>query len=314
MYPEKWQNASNDEVGQIIFSFVYQRPGAAKNSKSAMLMNKDNYKLIYEGNYSDNLLLSFQHFKVQFNRWKTSVKKLNQDLTKIAIASNSIFMFYGVAGFLGKLLINPKAKDYFFSHPSFADYITIIDFTQWISLNDIGYTNVFLDPTLFSSTTTAYNFFDFIYEKFLKNAYAEFKHKYPNFGPGHFTKSEKHYYSHVIRQVIVNTKNNWNSLEYNQFFNTYYIAKDDVKLYVSSPEDVSIKLGLKEELLDFRTRVYKARFMKAYEIFTDEQMNSIAFNKPKNINELKLIPKFKYNQIEEFGEEILKIVAKYLID
>lgn len=313
-YPEKWQNASNDEVGQMIFSFVYQRPGAAKNSKSAMLMNKDNYKLIYEGNYSDNLLLSFQHFKVQFNRWKTSVKKLNQDLMKIAIASNSIFMFYGVAGFLGKLLINPKAKDYFFSHPSFADYLTIIDFSQWLTLNDIGYTHVFLDPTLFSSTTTAYNFFEFIYEKFLKNAYTEFKYKYPNFGPGHFTKSEKHYYSHVIRQVIVNTKNNWNAEEYKDFFHTYFISKDDVKLLVSSPDDVSIKLGLKEELLDFRTRVYKARFMKAYEVFTDEQMNSIAFNKPKNMNELKLIPKFKYNQIEEFGEDILKIVAKYLID
>jgi hypothetical protein len=32
------------------------------------------------------------------------------------------------------------------------------------------------------------------------------------------------------------------------------------------------------------------------------------------MNELKLIPKFKYNQIEEFGEDILKIVTKYLID
>jgi superfamily II DNA helicase RecQ len=173
---------------------------------------------------------------------------------------------------------------------------------------------VFLDPTLFSSTTTAYTFFEFIYEKFLKNAYTEFKYKYPNFGPGHFTKSEKHYYSHVIREVIVNTKNNWNAQEYKEFFNTYYISEEGVKLSVSSPEDVSIKLGLIEELKDYRTRMYKAKGIKPYEVYTNKQMNSIAFNKPKNINELKLIPKFKYNQIEEFGEEILKIVAKYLID
>jgi hypothetical protein len=314
MYPEKWQNASNDEVGQMIFSFVYQRPGSAKNSKSAMLMNKDYYKLIYEGNYSDSLLLSFQHFKVQFNKWKAAEKKSNLDQNKIAIASNSIFMFYGIAGFLAKLLINKKSRDYFFSLPSFIEYDKEVEFTQWLALNDVSYTDVFVDPALFASTTSAYRFFDFIYDNFVRNAYTSFKNKNPNFGPGHFTKSDKYYINHVIREILLKTKNKFNDSEYIDFFKTYYISESKVKLSVASPEDATVKLGLKEELMDYRSRMFKANFIKAYEIFTNAQLDSIVFNKPKNIDELKNVPKFDYNRIEKYGNDIINIVKKYLFE
>lgn len=314
VYTEKWQNAANDEVGQMIFSFAYQRPGSAKNSKSAMLMNKEYYKLIYEGNYSDNLLLSFQHFKVQFNKWKAAEKKNNLDQNKIAIASNSIFMFYGIAGFLAKLLINKKSRDYFFSLPTFIEYTKEVEFTQWLVLNDVSYTDVFVDSALFASTTSAYRFFDFIYENFVKNAYSNFKNKNANFGPGHFTKSDKHYMNYVIREILVKTKNKFNDPEYVDFFKTYYISADNVKLYVASPDDATVKLGLKEELTDYRSRMFKAHYVKAYEIFTNAQLDSIVFNKPKTIDELKNIPKFDYNRIDKYGNDIISIVKKYLFD
>lgn len=314
VYKERWQNAANDEVGQMIFSFVYQRPGAAKNSKSAMLMNKDFYKLIYEGNYSDNLLLSFQHFKVAFNKWKAAEKKSQLDQNKIAIASNSIFMFYGIAGFLAKLYINSDARDYFFSLPTFADYSTKLEFSRWMMLNDVAYTDVFIDPTLFSSTVNAYKFFDFIYDNFVKQAYIKFKSDYHNFGPGHFTKSDKHYTKYVIRQILLILKSKFYDDEFENFFESYYISQYDVDLHVSEPKDEDSKVGLEDALKEYRTATYVGTRIKAYEVFTNKQLEYIVFNKPKNLEELKKIPKFSYTQISNYGDDIIDIVKRYIIN
>lgn len=55
IYKEPWQNASNDELGQMIFSFVYLHPGIARNSKNKMLSHDPYYRKIYKNNYSSDL-------------------------------------------------------------------------------------------------------------------------------------------------------------------------------------------------------------------------------------------------------------------
>ena len=314
-YPAKWQNASNDEVGQMLFSFVFQKPGSAKNSKSAMLMKKENYKLIYESQYSDTLLLSLQYIKVAFNDWKTYTKKHSDDFLKIAIVSNSIFMYYGVIGFLAKLFINEKARKYFFSIPTFSSYVTVTDFYKWMMLNDIGYTDVFLDPTLFSSKHLSFEFFDFIYNTFIKYSYDKFKKENPNFGPGHFTKSDNYYYDRVIRNILLQSRNNWNENDNYQAFLSNYFAKVNPKeLLVSSPDEAMTKIGLKEELVEFRRVKYKEYFIKPYEVFKDIQLDSIVISKPTTLDQLKKECGLHTDQISRFGEGIINIVKKYIIE
>jgi len=314
-YPEKWQNASNDEVGQMLFSFVFQKPGSAKNSKSAMLMKNENYRLIYQSQYSDTLLLSLQYIKVAFNDWKTYTKKRSDDQIKIAMASNSIFMFYAVIGFLAKLFINEKARKYYFSIPSYSSYASVPDFYRWMNLNDVGYTDVFLDPTLFSSKHLSYEFFDFIYESFIKKTYETFKKENPNFGPGHFTKSDNHYYDRVIRNILLYSKSNWfEGHNYYAFFSNYFVKVDSKDLSVSSPDEAVHKIGLKEELLEFRKAKYKEHFIKPYEVFKDVQMDNIIRTKPLTKEELSKNCYLKYDQVNKFGEDIIKIVKKYIIE
>lgn len=313
-YPEKWQNASNDEVGQMLFSFVYQKPGSAKNSKSAMLMKKENYKLIYESQYSDTLLLSLQYIKVAFNDWKTYTKKNSDDIVKVTIASNSIFMFYGVIGFLAKLFINEKARKYFFSIPTFSTYASIPDFNKWMMLNDAGYTDVFLDPTLFSSKHLSFDFFDFIYDSFIKTSYEKFKKENPNFGPGHFTKSDNYYYDRVIRNVLIFCKNNWSvNNYYEEFLKNYFVKIDQKYLLVSSPEDATSKIGLREELIEFRKVKYKEYFIKPYEVFKDIQLENIIVSKPTSHEQLRKECGLRFDQINRFGDGIINIVKKYII-
>ena len=314
-YPAKWQNASNDEVGQMIFSFVYQKPGSAKNSKSAMLMKKENYRLIYESKYSDTLLLSLQYIKVAFNDWKTHTKKYSEDNIKIMIASNSIFMFYGVIGFLAKLFINEKARKFFFSIPTFSSYASIPEFNSWISLNDIGYTDVFIEPTLFSSKHLSYEFFDFIYETFIKHSYDKFKKDNPNYGPGHFTKSDNYYYDRVIRLILILSKNNWTLNDnYQAFLSDYFVTVDPNQLKVSTPSEAIVKLGLKEELIEYRKTKYKEYFIKPYEVYKDVQLENIVISKPTTHEQLQKECKLRSEQISRFGNDIIAIVKKYLIE
>jgi hypothetical protein len=314
-YPAKWQNASNDEVGQMIYSFIYQKPGSAKNSKSAMLMKKENYRLIYESQYSDTLLLSLQYIKVAFNDWKTYTKKTSDDNLKITIASNSIFMFYGIIGFLAKLFINEKARSYFFSVPTYSSYTSIPEFFNWLVLNDVGYTDVFLEPTLFSSKHLSYDFFDFIYESFIKNTYEKFKKDLPNFGPGHFTKSDNYYYDRVIRAILIKARSNWDVEDnYQAFLSDYFVSIDPNQLQVSTPDESLHKIGLREKLKEYRKLKFKEYFIKAYEVFKDAQLESIVISKPTTLEQLRNECRLTYTQIDRFGNDIIDIVKKYIIE
>ena len=41
LYPAAWQNTTNEELGQFLLSFVYQKPGTARGSKASICGNKE---------------------------------------------------------------------------------------------------------------------------------------------------------------------------------------------------------------------------------------------------------------------------------
>jgi hypothetical protein len=48
VYPEQWQNSTNDEIAQLVYSAVYQDPMLARNSKSKLLSTDSIYSDVFE--------------------------------------------------------------------------------------------------------------------------------------------------------------------------------------------------------------------------------------------------------------------------
>lgn len=54
LYPNAWQNTTNEELGQFLLSFVYQKPGTARGSKQSICGNKERYALLFGKTYNSN--------------------------------------------------------------------------------------------------------------------------------------------------------------------------------------------------------------------------------------------------------------------
>lgn len=314
-YPEKWQNATNDEVGQMLFSFVYQRPGNAKNAKSAMLQNEKNYKIIYQDSYNSQLLLGFQYLKVAFNDWKNKIKKEQSDLTKLGFATNGFFMTYAIIGFFAKVFINSELREYIMELYDIKSINSNEQFKRNISQNDIGNTKVFFDVQKFRSKNYAFTLFDFLYNTIIKKSFENFKKKYPNFSAAHFSKSDTNYYDNVLAITVEKIQNDWDS-KFKVFLSEYYIYPgEDEKIGLIDEEDYfeEYKPGLIKELEEYRKRKYADYNGKieAYKILKNNQISQISVKKPRTIEDLIKDIKFSQDQAKYFGEDIIKIIAKY---
>ena len=51
LYPAAWQNTTNEELGQFILSFAYQKPGIARGNKASICGNKERYNLLFGKKY-----------------------------------------------------------------------------------------------------------------------------------------------------------------------------------------------------------------------------------------------------------------------
>ncbi|WP_026400243.1 AIPR family protein [Acholeplasma equifetale] len=317
IYPEKWQYTTNEEVGQMLFSFIYQRPGNAKNSKSAMLQNQNNYKLIFQSNYSNMFLLGLQYIKAAYNDWKSSIKKYSNDVTLLAIAVNNYFMYMALIGFYAKVFINEDFRNYIMNLNDFK-LSENDEFKMYLSQNDIGHLSVFNDPHYFENKDYANRLFTTIYNRILNPAFRTYKSIYTTHGAGHFSKSDSNYYNNVLVHCIKDIKKNWNSSDFNyEEFLSKYFSLPTEKVRIITQEQIfdEYKPGLIEELKELRKRIYKDHDGKLNwgDIFSNIQLSRIELYKPRSIEDLSKDIKMRDSQIKLCGEEVLKIISKYTI-
>jgi len=313
-YPFKWQNANNEEVGQTLFSYIYQRPGNAKNAKSAMLQNENNYRLIFQSQYNSYFLLGLQHIKVAFSDWKAHVKKYSNDNVKVGIATNAYFMILGVIGFFAKVYLNDEFRDYIkiLKNVELNDDDT---FKKNLSQNDIGNTHVFKNIDTLTDKDSMYDLFDLIYDKIFNPAFKTFKNKYPNYGPGHFSKSDMNYYNNVIRLCIKEVQLHWDTKLRIEFDKYFEISNNKVRLLSIEDTFDEYKPGLSEELREYRRKIYKDNngTLNYGDIFSNFHISKIELYKPRSIDDLRNDIGMKPEQIAKYGNDILKIVEKYSI-
>jgi len=122
----------------MIFSFIYQHPGLARNSKNKMLSHEPYYRKIYKNNYNTNLLVSFQFLKVEYNKWKNYVSKNEESSPElIGMAKNGFFWMLGILGFLSKMYYNDQLR-YVISKEDILFPTRTAEFMPYVSQNDIG--------------------------------------------------------------------------------------------------------------------------------------------------------------------------------
>ena len=100
----------NDELGQLILSFVYQQPGTARYSKSA-LFNPGNYDRIYKVNYDkDPNKKGFLIDLIKLNDWykdiEKKLKKNGLDPTQTEILKSGQQIVFAIMGLCYRIINN----------------------------------------------------------------------------------------------------------------------------------------------------------------------------------------------------------------
>lgn len=315
-YPEPYMNASNDEVAQLLYSIVYQAPGASKNSKSSLLSNDKIYNLIFKAQYNSNFLKSIQILKVAYSDWQKKISKSESHSSLIyGLSRHANFYTFATIGFMMKFIINNEARNQLIKMKFGEISNKNISLKSTLKVNDIGTVSL-IKPSMFKEITKTcfYDLFVFLFEKILMPAYSRFKKVFPNYAYAQFCKSDSYYYDYVIPNtrslmvspVFVN--------EINNYLKEYFNLEASVDVSPSEEPDDYGADSLEEELKAYRTRVAdeSGKTIKTYEVIKNMQIALVVKYFPQDSETLSNKCNLSDDQIMAYGKDIIEIVSKYI--
>ena len=105
LYPAPWQNTTNEELGQFLLSFVYQKPGTARGSKASICGNKERYYLLFSKKYNSGFLGDLLKIKAFYKLWANYIKKTDDgtDPYKVGLVNNGMFFMTAIIGVVCKI-------------------------------------------------------------------------------------------------------------------------------------------------------------------------------------------------------------------
>lgn len=321
LYPMPWQNTSNEELGQFLLSFVYQKPGTARSNKASICGNKERYALLYGKKYDSGFLGDLLKIKAYYKLWLNQEKKNDDgsDLYRMGLINNGMLYMTAIIGVICKM----------YYHPGYAQNIANSVMTEQkmeiISQHDIDHH--FLNQTI-DEKKKMFELFEFCYTRFYRPGYEflkTFKEKYNNYS--NFTKVNSNYSSYVFKQISFEFRNGISQLD-KEFLDTIFyqasdeeIARDNILLdkyvnviYIDLNTESKIAeekvAEIKELLVEYRTKMYKLHRVKAYEVFKNVSADRIAKFAPQTIEELTALRCLDEAQIILYGNDIVDIVKK----
>lgn len=324
-YPEAWQKTKSDELGQLIYATINQKPGTARNSKDKIFSDKNKYQLIF-GNptsYDIGMIKDLLYLKTYYKKWASKVKKdPSADEVKKGLAKNGYFYFSAVTMLIAKFAfskeltdglkligINNEKGNYIISQRTFNHRIFNDDFA-------------YLESKMFE-------LFELIYDKYVGRHFKKMKEEKPDLVYSNFTKTDKNYTLNIAADIYDDFAYEINgrvlgvikSLLYtqneNDIMETSELVKNAFESYENRSkepdEDVIDVLGeeLKERLTEFRTETYKANNIKAYEVFTNVELNQLCILRPRTEFELMQLNCFKSHprrKTRYYGKRIVAII------
>ncbi len=86
---EKWQRVTNEYVGQLIYSCIFQRPGPARNSKTSMYSSAKLYKQLFMRKYDYDCLYDLVRLGNEYDAFLEKFSSNPQsDADQVALAAN----------------------------------------------------------------------------------------------------------------------------------------------------------------------------------------------------------------------------------
>lgn len=315
-YREKWQNASNDEVAQLIYSSVYQMPGSAKNSKSRLLETEKIYNLIFKNSYCNNFFISLQRIKIAFNDYQKYLKKTEaKSSVKFALSKHTNFFILAVISAFYKVFTNDELYNY-------VKQLSLVDVNnnneilkRYLSQNDIGNLNFINNKLYHIITKESFNvIFNRMTEDVLIPAYQKFKTNYYSYAYANFCKSDMYYYNFVLPEIVKKIKSEF--VNYRSLFEPFFDLNNKAINNIVEINEFSVEnnnLTLQEELIALRKKIWKESngTIEAYEVFTNKQLANIMKVLPKTTIELMTKAYLKKAQVEKYGNQIVELILKY---
>lgn len=323
LYPAAWQNTTNEELGQFLLSFVYQKPGTARGSKSSICGNKERYALLFGKKYNSGFLGDLLKIKAYYKFWVNYIKKNDDgaDTYKTGLVNNGMFFMTAIIGAVCKIYYRPQVMDQIASSVMTEQKIEII------SQHDIDHPFFRID---LDQKEKYFSLFEYCYKKFYRPGYEflkTFKEKYNNYS--NFTKINNNYMTYVFRQIEFEYRNGIPISDRKLLDTILYSASDEekkrneelLKKYVNVvygntttegtvPENISTQI--KEALLAYRSKTYKLNRIKAYEVFPNMSCDRISKFAPTNLEDLKALRCLDEAQFLSYGQDIIDIVKQFV--
>lgn len=318
IYPEAWQNTTNEEIGQFLLSFMYQQPGSARSNKASICENEERYRLLFSKKYNSELIKCLLKIKAYYKKWMAYCKKYDDgtDPYRYGLVNNGMLFTTAIIGAICKMYYHPE-------------YIAVINETvsneqkmQVISQYDLSH-------PCFKETMIQKDFFDlfeYCYTKFLRTGYEFLKSFKPNYSNySNFTKTNNYYSLYVFKQICYEFKNGIGEEDL-EFLNRILYKASSIDLknnddllekYVNLISDTlnrtpiaseEVIEKIKDELIKYRTKTYKIKRMKAYEVFKNKSAEIISKYAPTSIESLKELKCLDEAQFDMFGKDIVDIV------
>lgn len=323
LYPAAWQNTTNEELGQFLLSFVYQKPGTARGSKASICGNKERYNLLFNKKYNSGLLGDLLKIKAFYKLWANQIKKTDDgsDPYKVGLVNNGMFFMTAIIGVVCKI---------YYRHDVIDQITTSVMSEQKLEVvaqHDIDHPIFCLD---FEKKEQFFVLFEYCYTKFYRPGYEflkTFKEKYNNYS--NFTKINNNYTIYVFKQIEFEYRHGIPADDMNLLGSILYTASEEDQLrneallekYVNvvyvdfaSENDVpeTVSAVIKEALVAYRTKTCKLNRIKAYEIFKNVSCDRIAKFAPTTLEDLKALRCLDEAQLTLYGQDIVDIVKQYV--
>ena len=111
-FPESWQRIKNEDIGQLLLSIIFQRPGTARSNKKAIFGVESTYDIVFRRQHDIDTLIDILRLKNIYENYINS-KIENFQKTLKGIANNGKFCILALIGFFIKLKrhkINEETK------------------------------------------------------------------------------------------------------------------------------------------------------------------------------------------------------------
>ena len=323
LYKESWQKTKKDEIGQLIYAAIYQKPGTARNSKDKIFSDKKKYDLVFgkysEDKYDSKLLKDLVIIRSAYKKWTSAVNKnqFSDDIKKGLVKNGFFFMLASI------LLI---AKFHYSEE--------ICEQLKTIGINsDNGIKVVskrLFNHRIFKDEYDAiekdiFALFELVYDKYLSRAYNQLKQIKPELVYSNFTKTDKNYQTTIMSLIYDDFSDELSarvkSVVDKVFYEENVDDENNTELLVdealNTPEEEfeeetdAIADELDADLKRYRTETYKANGIKAYEVFNNDELKKLIEMRPKTVQQLSdygCFTKKPNTKIKKYGQEIVNII------